>query len=202
MSRKTEIIIIIVLVLAILGVGSALGISLYKEDAKNDVQTSSISSEDTTAISASVLDDILKQQMMYVSGINYYYQSSSGQLAHDAMGASVFNSSEVSIKSFVVAFCAYDADGSPIKILQPNEQGEGGYVRTITYDYTKAQGDKASLEPQETCSDILMYVKNEPQIVTVKACVKSYVSTDDISWDNPYYKTFLQVYSGKTLQNN
>ena len=202
MSRKTENIIIAVLVVAIVAVGTVLGISLYRDKAAQNKETTSVTAEETTLISATALEDILKQQMMYVNGINYYYQSSSSQLAHDAMGASVFNSSEVSIKSFVVAFCAYDADGKPIKILQPDEQGEGGYVRTLTYDYTKAQGDKAALEPQESCTDILMYVKNEPQIVTVKACVKSYISTDDISWENPYYKTFLQVYSGKSLQNS
>ena len=137
---------------------------------------------------------------MFVNGIHYYYQSSSEQLKHDAMGASVFNNSDVSITNFAVAFCAFDAQGNPIKIQQPDEQGEGGYLRVINYDYTQAQGEKASLEPNETCKDILMYVKNEPQIVSIKACVKSYISTDGIEWSNPYYNAFLEMYSGKTLK--
>jgi len=200
MSRRTENIIIIILVVAILAVGTVLGISLYKDKVFQGGETSSISEEQTTAVSAAQLDEILKQQMMYVNGIHYYYQSSSPQLSNDAMGASVYNNSNVNINRFVVAFCAYDADGKPIKIVQPGEEGEGGYVRILTYDFAKAQGEKTALAPNETCEDILMYVKNEPQIVTIKACVKSYESTEGVSWDNPYYKTFLQVYSGKELR--
>ena len=200
MKDKTQNIIIIVLVCAIAAVGAVGGFLLYRNNAKSSSGGEiTVATEAVTSISGEELEGILKQQMMYVNGINYYYQSSSEQLLYDAMGASVFNNSEVSINRFTVAFCAFDADGNPIKIRQPDEQGEGGYIRTINYDYSNAQGDKTALEPQETCKDILMYVSNEPQIVTVKACVKSYISTDDITWDNPYYKTFTEVYSGKKI---
>ena len=199
MRKKWEIVAIVILVLAIAACAGVLGASIYKNKISSKTESTTAQSEQTTAISAEALEEILSRQMMFVNGIHYYYKSSSAQLAHDAMGASVINNSDVSVKSFVVCFCAFDANGNPIKILQPDEQGEGGYVRTINYDYTKAQGEKAALEPNETCKDILMYVKSEPQIVTVKACVKSYVSTDDITWENPYYNTFLQIYSGKTI---
>ena len=202
MKNNLKTIIIIILACIIVALGAFLGIYIYKNNApsaQQDISTASSSSTQaaSSSISNSALDEILKQQMMYVNGIHYYYQSSSKQLTNDAMGASVYNNSEVSIKSFVVAFCAFDANGEPVKILQPNGEGEGGFVRTINYEFAKAQGDKEALAPGETCEDILMYVKNEPQIVTVKACVKSYISTDDISWSNPYYNTFLENYSGK-----
>jgi len=200
MNNKTKNIIIIVLVCAIVAAGAVLGYLLYQDKAKsNSASSASVSEEQTTKLSEEVFEGILNQQMMFVNGIHYYYKSSSEQLKHDAMGASVFNNSEVSIKSFKVAFCAFDENGNPIKIVQPEEQTEGGYVRAVTYDYSKAQGEKTSLEPGETCKDILMYVKSEPQIVTVKACVKSYISTDDVTWENPYYKTFLDMYGGKKL---
>ena len=198
-KSKSKIIVIIVLVCAIAAAGAVLGYYIYQNKVQADnapVQES----EQTTSISAEALEAILKQQMMYVNGIHYYYKSSSEQLKYDAMGASVFNNSDVSITNFAVAFCAFDAQGNPIKIQQPDEQGEGGYVRVINYDYAQAQGEKASLEPNETCKDILMYVKSEPQIVSVKACVKSYVSIDGIEWNNSYYNTFLEIYSGKTLK--
>lgn len=194
-------IIIIALVCAIVAVCAVFAYLVYQNKAKPaDAESTIPVSEQTTSMSNEALEDLLKQQMMFVNGIEYYYQNSSQQLAHDAIGASVFNNSEVSVKSFVVAFCAFDEKGNPIKIVQPDEQGEGGYIRTINYEYTKAQGEKAALEPNETCKDILMYVKTEPQIVTVKACVKSYISTDDISWDNPYYNAFVSQYSSKTLK--
>lgn len=192
-------VIIIILVCVIIAMSGVLGYLIYQKKSLPDNSGTSVSTEQNTQISPEALEAILNQQMMYVNGIHYYYQDSSSQLKHDAMGASVFNNSDVSITDFVVAFCAFDAEGNPIKILQPDEQGEGGYLRTINYEYTKAQGEKASLEPKETCKDILMYVKSEPQIVTVKACVKSYTSTDGISWSNPYYNTFLEIYSGKHL---
>ncbi len=200
MYKRKEKIIIIALIVAIIAVGGALGISVYREKAAQSNPETTAAAEQTTSISGAEVDEILKQQMMYVSGIQYFYQATSPNFKHDAMGATVFNNSDVSAKSFVVAFCAFDAEGKPIKIVQPDEQGEGGYLRTITYDYTKAQGSKAALEPKETCEDVLMYVKNEPQIVTVKACVKSYISTNDITWENPYYQTFLQIYSGRELK--
>ena len=201
---KARKIIIIVLIAAIVVAAGVAGALLYAHFANNksddNAEASTISSEETTEFSEEALEGILKQQMMYVNGINYYYQNSSEQLSHDAIGASVFNNSSVSIKSFVVAFCAFDAEGNPIKIVQPDEEGDGGYVRTINYDFALAQGDKTQLEPNETCKDILMYVKTEPQIVTVKACAKSYVSTDDVTWENPYYKAFLGMYSEKPLK--
>ncbi|MBE6741141.1 MAG: hypothetical protein E7570_02460 [Ruminococcaceae bacterium] len=197
-KERNIIIILVVSIVAVLGIIAAIfvmkggdflpGLSKDKEVTQ---QVSSVSGEE--------LDGILRQQPMYVSGIHYYYKGSEERFTHDAMGASVFNSSDVSAKSFIVAFCAFDKDGNPIKIRQPNETGEGGYIRTVTYDYAKANGDKTSLNPNETCTDILMFVNNQPQIVTVKACVKSYVSTEDITWDNPYYKTFTDIYAGKEL---
>ena len=200
MKEKSLNIIIVILVCAIVAAGAAGGFLIYKNNAKSQSgEAAASATEVSSTISGEELEGILRQQMMYVNGINYYYQSSSEQLLHDAMGASVFNNSEVSVKQFTVAFCAYDADGNPIKIRQPEEQDEGGYIRTINYDFANAQGDKTALEPQETCKDILMYVNSEPQIVTIKACVKSYISTEDITWDNPYYKTFTEVYSGKKL---
>ena len=206
-NDKTKKIIIICLVAAIVCASCVAGgilIARLRTGGKTEENgsTTSSSEEVTNAYSQEELDAILNQQMMYVNGINYYYQNSSEQLTHDAISASVLNNSTVSIKSFVVAFCAFDADGNPIKIVQPEEQGEGGFVRTINYDFALAQGDKQSLAPNETCKDILMYVKNEPQIVTVKACVKSYLSTEDVTWENPYYKAFLEMYCEKSLNNS
>ena len=198
-NRNKSIITIIILAVFIAVFAGLFAYFIYQgQTEKKPAETTSTTAQ-ATGISAAELEDVLKQQMMYVNGINYYYQTSSPQLAHDAMGASVFNNSDVEIKQFVVSFCAFDVDGKPIKIVQPDEQGEGGYIRTISYDYANAQGDKKSLLPKETCKDILMYVKTEPQIVTVKACVKSYVSVDDITWENPYYKSFVEMYSGKNI---
>ena len=204
-SRTTKIIIICLVAAIVCAscVACGLIIARMRGDSSNEAEsTSSVSDEQTTQYSQDVLDAILNQQMMYVNGINYYYQTSSQQLLHDAMGASVFNNSTVNVKSFVVAFCAFDASGNAVKIVQPDEQSEGGFVRTINYDFANAQGEKQSLAPNETCKDILMYVKNEPQIVTIKACVKSYVSTDDVTWENPYYQAFIDMYCGKSLNDS
>ena len=204
LDERTSKIIVIVLIAAII-VASCVagGLIIFKvrrgDSATENSQGVTATQEQGDSYSAEELEAILNQQMMYVNGIHYYYQSSSDQLTHDAIGASVYNNATVSVKSFVVAFCAFDVADNPIKIVQPDEQGEGGYVRTINYDFAQAQGDKAALAPAETCKDILMYVKNEPQIVTVKACVKSYISTDNVTWENPYYKAFTDMYCGKSL---
>ncbi len=202
-TRKIIIICLIAAIVCASCVAGGLIIARVRNGGKEQTTSSaSAVNEDTTEYSRDELDAILNQQMMYVNGINYYYQSSSPQLIHDAMGASVFNNSTVSVKSFVVAFCAFDASGNAVKIVQPDEQGEGGYVRTINYDFALAQGDNQSLAPGETCKDILMYVNTEPQIVTVKACIKSYVSTEDVTWENPYYQAFISMYCGKSLNDS
>ena len=198
-KNNAKNIIIAVLVCAIIAGGGVLGYVLYSDRAEKDAANEVSTAAEDNSVSPEALEEILKQQMMAVNGIHYYYKTSSEQLKYDAMGASVINNSDVEITDFVVAFCAFDSEGKPIKILQPEEEGEGGYIRTINYDFTKAQGEKAALEPGETCKDILMYVKSEPQIVTVKACVKSYVSVDSVEWNNPYYSAFLEMYSGKVL---
>lgn len=198
MKPKSKDIIIIVLlcIVALLAAGFAYYYIQSNKAPESESQAASSESESNT-VSAVVLDGLLKEQPMFVDDVVYYDKTSSKQLEHDAMGASVFNNSDVSIKKFVVAFCAFDANGNPIKIVQPEEENEGSYVRTISYDFAKSKGGKESLAPGESCKDILFYVNNDPRIETIKACVKSYISTDDISWDNPYYDSFLKNYKEK-----
>ena len=199
MQKKERNIIIILIAAIIVVLGVLVGIILLNHRDVLPKFGSTQTTQQTTSISDDALEGIMRQQPLFVSGIQYYYKGSQDRFKHDAMGASVFNSSDVNIKSFVVSFCAFDADGNPIKIKQPGESSEGGYIRTITYEYAKAKNNKTMLAPNETCEDILMYVNSTPQIVTVKACVKSYVSTEDISWDNPYYNTFTEHYAGKMI---
>ena len=197
-SRKSFI-IIIVLVALIAVSGSVLAYAVLS-DKKADSKTPSESQQETTAaMSNADLEAQLGQMPMYADGVKYYYASSSEQLEYDAMGATVFNNSDVNVQSFTVAFCAFDENGKPIKIRQPNEGGDGAFVRTISFDLSKTGSDKKYIEPSESFDNAVFYVTNEPQIVTIKACVKSYASVDGVSWNNPLYNTFKLNYSGKNL---
>ena len=190
-------IIIIVLVALIAVAGGVLAATVVTDRSSKESTTA----PQTTyaSISSAELEGILEQQPMYADGVKYYYASSSKQLEHDAMGASVFNNSDVNIQKFTIAFCAFDENDNAIRIKQPGEEGDGAYIRTISYDLSNAQGDKKYIEPLESFDNVIFYVTNEPQIVTIKACVKEYTSADGISWKNPYYTAFKNNYSGKTL---
>ena len=194
LNKKSIIIIALVVLIAVAGAVLAASTIVNKKEATTVAATTEQS------ITGDELDALLEQQPMFADGIKYYYASSSEQLSHDTMGASVFNNSDVNIQSFVVAFCAYDENDNPIKIKQPDDKNDGAYIRTISYDLSKVGGDKKFIQPQESFDNVIFYVTNDPQIVTIKACVKSYTSVDNISWENPFYETFKNVYSGKQLQ--
>ena len=192
-NKNTIIIIILVALIAIASAVLAATVVTQRDEEKTTVKVT----EQT--ISADELDAILEQQPMFVDGVKYFYATSSKQLEHDAMGATVFNNSDVNIQSFTIAFCAYDESDNPIKIVQPGENGEGAFIRTISYDLSKVGGEKKFIEPKESFDNVVFYVNNDPQIVTIKACVKTYTSADNITWDNPYYETFKTIYCGKQL---
>ena len=197
--QKTNIIIILILVALIAVSGAVLAVTTLRDRNEQASHAAEAQSEEQTQISNEELDALLEAQPMFTDGVKYYYANSSKQLEYDAMGATVFNNSDINIESFTIAFCAYDENGQPIKIRQPNEEGEGAYIRTISYDLAAAQGDRKFIEPRESFDNVIFYVENEPQIVTIKACVKEYRSTQGISWKNPYYKSFKTNYSGKEL---
>ena len=197
--QNTNIIIILILVALIAVSGAVLAVTTLRDRNEQASHAAEVQSEEQTQISNEELDALLEAQPMFTDGVKYYYATSSKQLEHDAMGATVFNNSDINIESFTIAFCAYDENGQPIKIRQPNEEGEGAYIRTISYDLASAQGDRKYIEPRESFDNVIFYVENEPQIVTIKACVKEYRSTQGISWKNPYYKSFKTNYSGKAL---
>lgn len=197
--QNTNIIIILILVALIAVSGAVLAVTTLRDRNEQASHAAAVQSEEQTQISNEELDALLEAQPMFTDGVKYYYANSSKQLEHDAMGATVFNNSDINIESFTIAFCAYDENGQPIKIRQPNEEGEGAYIRTISYDLAAAQGDRKFIEPRESFDNVIFYVENEPQIVTIKACVKEYRSTQGISWKNPYYKSFKTNYSGKAL---
>ena len=200
MNRPNNNIIIIIILVALIAVsGAVLAATLITDRGANSNSTTAAQSEQVTQITNDELDALLEAQPMFVDGVKYFYATSSEQLDYDAMGATVFNNSDVNIESFTIAFCAFDENDAPIKIKQPNEEGEGAYIRTISYDLSAAAGDKKFIEPRESFDNVVFYVNNDPQIVTIKACVKEYKSTDGISWKNPYYSAFKTNYGGKQL---
>ena len=199
-KNRTSIIAIIVLVVLIAVSGAVLAVTTIRDKNGSDTTSETVQNSSIAAVMTNgELDRQLALQPMYTDGVKYYYATSSPQLQHDAMGATVRNNSDVNIQSFVIAFCAFDDKGEPIKIKQPDENGEGAYIRTISYDLSQVGGDKKFITPSESFDNVVFYVANEPQIVTIKACVKSYESVDKISWSNPLYENFKKNYSGKSL---
>ncbi|MBQ7202796.1 MAG: hypothetical protein IJS03_02125 [Eubacterium sp.] len=199
MSIKNKRTVIIILLIIAIGAACAVwGASLIsKQNSQNPQPTESTTQSEE--ISYDDLDALLSNQPMCVNGVQYFYKGGEKKLDYDAMGATVLNNSDVKIKSFVIAFCAFDVDGKPIKIKQPTDKNDGAYIRTVSYDMIK-MNKNSLLEPQQTFDNIIFYVNDEPQIVTIKACIKGYESSDKVTWTNPYYETFKQLYAGQTLK--
>ena len=199
-GNKRKKIIIAILIIAIVALSGIFAFDVFRHREPTSATPATTAAGESTQIGNDELDALLSAQPLYTNGVKYYYASSSPQLAHDAMGATVFNNSDLEVKSFTLAFCAFDEADNPIQIEQPDETNKAAYIRLITYDLSTSGGEKTAILPGESFDNVVFYVKNEPQIVTIKACVKSFVSTDNVTWNNPYYETFKNNYAGKSLQ--
>lgn len=112
----------------------------------------------------------------------------------DIISAVVKNNSGTDVKSYVVAFVAWDPHNLPAKIIGQYDFNGGSYVKKCNYDAVNlvdghSYGNGVGLALDEDCENI----------TTIKAIVVSYEDFDGNTWNNPYYDTWVNTYSEKRL---
>lgn len=198
-KKKITIIICVAVAVALAAAGIVFGV-LYSKHQQNASDNSTVVEQGETEYADNAsLDSLLSSQPLTVTGTKYLIAGTNSQLAYDAVSADVLNNSDVNIASFELSFCAWDAAGQPIMITQPEETQEPAYIRTIKYDFASNLSGQTSLAPGASFGNAAICVSTDPQIITVKACVKSYVSVDGITWENPYYENFKHNYANQPL---
>lgn len=198
-KKTITIVISVAVAVALAAAGIVCGVLYSKQQQNASDNSADIQQGETEYADNASLDALLSSQPLAVTGTKYLIAGTNSQLAYDAVSADVLNNSDVNIASFELSFCAWDSAGQPIMIAQPEEAQEPAYIRTIKYDFANNKSGQTSLAPGSSFGNAAIYVSTDPQIITVKACVKSYVSTDGITWENPYYENFMHNYANQPL---
>lgn len=96
------------------------------------------------------------------------------------------NNSKKVVKNFQVTLLAYDKDGYPLQ---------------ISYDDTKfyGKGDLVNIQPGATYGDENYYsiYYNQEKMSKVIACIEKVEYYDGTTWENPYYKYWIEKYDNK-----
>ncbi len=143
-------------------------------------------------MTAKRMDELLKQQPIYVESTKYVVQDTRFKsLYPDMLRAVLKNESGKSIKNAVVAFVAWDKNDLPIKIKGDSDFSDGAYIREVDYDDINlvdgtVYGRNSGYEIDENLG-----------IKTFKAMVVSYEDFSGEYWDNPLYDAWIELYEGK-----
>ncbi len=146
------------------------------------------------AMSAEELDAELAAQPLAVISTQYVVQDEQYKsLYPDMLQAVLQNNSTDDIKSAVVAFVAWDANGLPVKIKGQFDFSDGGYVQEVNYDDINLVGGATFGEDSGFALDV------NTTIASFKAMAVSYETFDGTTWENPYYDAFCDLYEGQKM---
>ncbi len=111
----------------------------------------------------------------------------------DMIMAPVKNNSDQTVKSYVVGFLAWDANGYPVK-LEWNTGLTSAYLIMGT-------GSDANILPGETYGyDKGWGIDEDCSFTTIKGCIKSVTFYDGTTWNNDYYNYWIEEYKEKPLK--
>lgn len=177
-----------------------VGMTSQKTSTSTDPQSSNINSSSATSLESKnevtpeELDALLLEQPMYVQSTKYVVQDEKYKTLYpDFLQAVVKNNSGTDVKNLQVAFVAWDKNNFPVKIYG-NIDFDGSYVKICQYsDVNMLNGTSYGKEGG------LAIDAEKSDIATFKAIVVSYDDFDGNTWDNPYYETWVDLYSDKKL---
>lgn len=142
-----------------------------------------------------MLAEIERQDVRVIS-TKYEVQSTRWKTLYpDLLQAVLKNDTSYDIKDVIVAFVAWDKNNLPVKIKPNNDIGHNeAYIQLVRY------GD-INLIPGGT------YGKNggfgideDCEIKTFKAIVYSYETFEGITWENPLFEAWCELYEGVKLK--
>ena len=140
--------------------------------------------------------ELLAAQPLAVTKTEYLVQSDEWKTLYpDMLSAILLNNSDEAIQNAVVAFVAWDKNNLPVKIEGQFDFMGGSYIKEVRYD-------EINLIPGETFGENKGYsLSQNTTIATCKAIVVSYETFEGVTWNNPYYEDFRELYEGKKRIN-
>jgi len=159
-----------------------------------DVDTFAEEGAEEQTMTAEEFEQILLTLPLAVSSSEYVKKNISVENPTEEMLRVILqNNSEYEIKSAVISFVAWDANGLPVKIKGAEDQTDGAYVRQVNFA-------DINLLPEATYGDSDGYeVDEECYIASFKAIVLSFETFDGKVWKNPYYDEWCDLYEGTKI---
>ena len=143
------------------------------------------------------LNTDLKKENAYVTSSSFYKNEEEGDVF---LTSNIKNNLDKSIGSIKVAFVAWDKDGKPIMIKSASGNTADSYVKEINMGETTIAKGEEFLGDTEKNVFGLRVSSEQTNINYVKAIVISYVDEDGTSWNNPYYYSWKNIFSGQVLE--
>lgn len=164
--------------------------SADKKENVADKETKTTEKE-KTVLTSKELESELNKQEVHVIKTNYAVQDEEANILYpDVLQAIFKNGSKQDIKKAVISFVAWDSNNLPVKIKANIDFGEGAYIYKCNYN-------DINLVPGATYGETSGFeISQDIDIHTFKAIVKSYETFDGITWENPQYDNWTEMYGG------
>lgn len=143
-----------------------------------------------------LLAKIEEQEVKVVSTKLIVQDENSKVLYPDILSATVKNDSDYDIKNIVLAFVAWDKNNLPVKLINQFDYSDGAYVEQCSFnDVNLVPGEKFGDDSGFALSD-------DCTVDSFKAIVVSYETFEGKTWNNPYFDSWSNLYSGKKLDSS
>lgn len=110
----------------------------------------------------------------------------------DLLCATVKNNGEVTIKSMLLAYATFDADGNPVNITwSDGDVAESNVVNIRMKDLALASGGEYGSD-----KGVGLHA-NSAKVASFLAIPYYYEDIDGNTWENPYYETWLDLYEAE-----
>lgn len=157
----------------------------------NPPEPSPTPSGPTETLDVAQFDALLAEQPLSIESTSYVVQDDLYKALYpDMLQATLRNNTEFTIKKALVAFAAWDINGSPVPIEAKHDFIRGFYVREVIFK-------DIQLPPGETFGEGYGFkVEESSHISRIKAIAVSYEADTGETWENPYYEEWLELYEG------
>lgn len=161
----------------------------------------SISSEEKIP-SPEELEGLLASQEVVVTKTHHYHYDSPawGNPISDSLQVVIENHSEKDVRDVRVVMAAWDENGLPLKLSHTEEEEPAGSLEIDLSEVNLVPGDTYGEDENHIVVDQeCVEIGGTPPIETLTAVVRSYLTVDGETWENPYYEVWEKIYVGQKL---
>lgn len=159
---------------------------LGKNNARADLPNPQFTVEVETLPAEELAEELKKQPLVITEcNINQWEQG-------DLLCAVVKNNGEATIKSMLLAFATFDAEGNPVCITwSDGEKAESNVVKIRMKDLALAYGGEYGAD-----KGVGLHTDSE-KVASFQAIPYYYEDIDGNTWENPWYDSWLALYEAE-----